>query len=49
MFSKETYIARREQLRKDVKHGLIIIQGNNEASFNYPTNTYRFLQDSTFL
>ena len=34
MFSKETYIARREQLRKDVKHGLIIIQGNGEASFN---------------
>ena len=49
MFSKETYISRREQLRKDVKHGLIIIQGNNEASFNYPSNTYRFRQDSTFL
>ena len=49
MFSKETYIARREQLRKDVKHGLIIIQGNSEASFNYPNNTYAFRQDSTFL
>lgn len=49
MFSKETYIARREQLRKDVKHGLIIIQGNGEASFNYPNNTYAFRQDSTFL
>ncbi|MCR4816112.1 MAG: aminopeptidase P family protein [Bacteroidales bacterium] len=49
MFSKETYIARREQLRKDVGHGIIIIQGNHEASCNYPDNTYWFRQDSTFL
>ena len=49
MFSKETYIARREQLRKDVGHGLIIIQGNHEAPCNYTDNTYWFRQDSTFL
>ena len=49
MFKKETYIARREQLRKDVGHGLIILQGNHEASCNYPDNTYWFRQDSTFL
>ena len=49
MFKKETYIARREQLRKDVRHGIIIIQGNHEASCNYPDNTYWFRQDSTFL
>ena len=49
MFRKETYIARREQLRKDVGHGLIIIQGNHEAPCNYPDNTYWFRQDSTFL
>ncbi|MBR1792554.1 MAG: aminopeptidase P family protein [Bacteroidales bacterium] len=49
MFSKETYVARREQLRKDVGHGLIIIQGNNEAPCNYTDNTYWFRQDSTFL
>lgn len=49
MFKKETYIARREQLRKDVTHGLIIIQGNHEAPCNYPDNTYWFRQDSTFL
>lgn len=49
MFKKETYIARREQLRKDVGHGIIIIQGNHEASCNYPDNTYWFRQDSTFL
>ena len=49
MFKKETYIARREQLRKDVKHGIIIIQGNHEAPCNYKDNTYWFRQDSTFL
>ena len=49
MFKKETYIARREQLRKDVGHGLIIVQGNHEAPCNYPDNTYWFRQDSTFL
>ena len=49
MFKKETYIARREQLRKDVGSGLIIIQGNHEAPCNYPDNTYWFRQDSTFL
>ena len=49
MFPKETYIARREQLRKDVGHGIIIIHGNHEAPCNYPDNTYWFRQDSTFL
>lgn len=49
MFKKETYIARREQLRKDVGHGLIIIPGNHEAPCNYKDNTYWFRQDSTFL
>ena len=49
MFKKETYIARREQLRKDVGHGLIIMPGNHEAPCNYKDNTYWFRQDSTFL
>ena len=49
MFKKETYIARREQLRKDVGSGLIIIMGNHEAPCNYPDNTYHFRQDSSFL
>lgn len=49
MFSKETYKARREQLRKDVGHGLIVLLGNHEAPFNYTDNTYAFRQDSTFL
>ena len=49
MFKKETYIARREQLRKDVGHGIIILPGNHEAPCNYKDNTYWFRQDSTFL
>ena len=49
MFKKETYIARREQLRKDVGHGIIVIPGNHEATCNYKDNTYWFRQDSTFL
>ena len=49
MFNKETYMARREQLRKDMGHGLIIIPGNHEAPCNYRDNTYWFRQDSTFL
>ena len=49
MFKKDTYIKRREQLRKDIGHGLIIIQGNHEAPCNYTDNTYWFRQDSTFL
>ena len=49
MFKKETYIARREQLRKDVGHGIIVLPGNHEAPCNYTDNTYWFRQDSTFL
>ncbi|MBR1850989.1 MAG: aminopeptidase P family protein [Bacteroidales bacterium] len=49
MFKKETYIARRQQLRKEMGHGIIIIPGNHEAPCNYKDNTYWFRQDSTFL
>ena len=49
MFKKETYMARRDQLRKDMGKGLIIIPGNHEAPCNYKDNTYWFRQDSTFL
>ena len=49
MFKKETYIARREQLRKDIGSGIILFPGNHEAPCNYKDNTYWFRQDSTFL
>ena len=49
MFSKETYINRRSELKKKVSSGIAIILGNNEAPMNYPGNTYHFRQDSNFL
>lgn len=50
MFSKETYINRRAQLKKLVKSGVVILFGNNESPANYPANGYYpFRQDSTFL
>lgn len=50
MFSKETYIDRRAELKKLVKDGIIIIFGNNESPVNSPANGYSpFRQDSSFL
>ena len=50
MFSKQTYIQRRAELKKLVGNGIIVLFGNNEAPCNYPANGYApFRQDSTFL
>lgn len=49
MFSKETYIKRRDQLAKTVKSGIVLLPGNEESPMNYADNTYHFRQDSTFL
>ena len=50
MFSKETYVNRRNELKKLVKSGIIILFGNNESPNNYPNNVYYpFRQDSSFL
>ena len=50
MFTKETYIARRLQLKKDLAgNGLILLLGNEESSMNYKDNLYPFRQDRTFL
>jgi len=49
MFSKEIYIQRREELRKKVKSGIILMPGNDEVPMNYAANPYYFRQDSTFL
>ena len=50
MFSKETYIQRRAELRKLVGNGLVVLFGNNESPANYPANSYAPMrQDSTFL
>lgn len=50
MFSKDTYIRRRTELKKLVGNGVIILFGNNEAPCNYPANAYAPMrQDSAFL
>ena len=49
MFGKKIYIERRNQLKKDVQSGVVLLLGNKEVAFNYPANTYSFRQDSNFL
>ncbi len=49
MFDKQTYVNRREQLRKKVESGIILMPGNVDAPMNYPKNPYHFRQDSSFL
>lgn len=50
MFSKETYIRRRAELKKLVGQGMIVLFGNNDAPCNYPANCYAPMrQDSSFL
>ena len=49
MFSIETYVNRRTELKKLVKSGIILLFGNNESPVNYPNNGYYpFRQDSSF-
>ena len=50
MFSKETYIKRRQELKKLVGNGVIVLFGNNDSPMNYPANAYAPMrQDSSFL
>ncbi|MFT3748167.1 MAG: aminopeptidase P family protein [Agriterribacter sp.] len=49
MFNKETYIKRRDGLKKLVNKGIILFAGNEESSMNYKDNLYHFRQDSSFL
>ena len=50
MFSKQTYFNRRNELKKLVGSGVVILFGNNESPANFPANGYYpFRQDSSFL
>jgi len=49
MFDKKTYIQRRENLKRQVGSGVILLLGNEESPMNYPANTFNFRQDSSFL
>ena len=50
MFSIDTYIRRRQELKKLVGKGVIVLFGNNDSPANYPANAYAPMrQDSSFL
>lgn len=49
LFHQNIYVDRRARLRTLVGNGLIVLIGNNDSPFNYPSNTYKFRQDSSFL
>lgn len=49
MFSKETYIKRRNILKETIGSGILLFIGNDDCGMNYEDNTYPFRQDSTFL
>lgn len=49
MFSSNTYIQRRNELKKDMKSGILFFPGAVDTPMNYRSNTYKFRQDSSFL
>ena len=49
LFDKKTYVQRRTVLKEQVGSGIILLTGNNDSPANYPSNAYRFRQDSSFL
>ncbi len=49
MFTKDIYENRRQELKKLVSDGIIIILGNADVSMSYPANIFEFRQDSSFL
>ena len=49
MFSKDTYMQRRAELKAKVGSGVLLFIGNDEQGLNYEDNTFRYRQDSTFL
>lgn len=49
LFDKNIYIERREILKKRIGSGLVVFFGNNDSPVNYPSNIYKFRQDSSFL
>lgn len=48
MFGPEVYAGRRAALRARMKNGLVLLLGSRDASTNYGSNTYPFIQDGSF-
>ena len=40
MFDTATYVRRRNELKKLVNEGVVILFGNNESPVNFPNNGY---------
>jgi Xaa-Pro aminopeptidase len=49
LFNPSVYQERRNKLRLQIHSGVAVFLGNDEASMNYPSNTYRYRQDSNFI
>lgn len=49
MFNRETYTARRNQLKQKIANGIVLLLGNVDSPMNYADNPYHFRQDSSFL
>jgi len=49
MFSRLTYIDRRQKLKLQFSSGILLFLGNEESPVNYTDNCYPFRQDSSFL
>ena len=49
MFPAQTYVTRRDTLRKMIGSGIILLPGNTDMAINFPNNAGAFRQDSTFL
>ncbi|MDE6370639.1 MAG: aminopeptidase P N-terminal domain-containing protein, partial [Duncaniella sp.] len=49
MFDRNTYISRRDGLKKAVGSGVLLFLGNQEVGRNFEDNYYPYRQDSTFL
>ena len=49
MFDPLIYSNRRSELSQSLKDGFILLCGNNEVPMNYQSNSYPFVQDSSFL
>lgn len=49
MFQQQTYISRRDDLRRLIGSGKILLLSNDHSPKNYKDNYYHFRQDSTFL
>jgi Xaa-Pro aminopeptidase len=49
MLDRQIYINRRNSLREKMTNGILLFPGNGESAMNYPSNTYHYRQDSSFL